>query len=163
MDLRCPNCNSQDLKHLSVAFQEGRYTVNATSRLRGVVVGEGGPDVVVGRANTRGVQQTDLSRKLSPPVKWSYTKALLWSAVITFIALVVYVRSVMSHAGTSSALPAELYAVFFPIVLIIVLAAIWRHNHSTYSREYAEWSRSFICQRCGVVSQLGVAGISAAA
>ena len=45
MDLRCPNCNSTNLKSLSVAFQEGRFSVNASSRLRGVVVGEGGPDV----------------------------------------------------------------------------------------------------------------------
>src|ERR1700675_2921955 len=97
MDLRCPNCNGTDLKSLSVAFQQGRFSVNANSRLRGVVVGEGGPDVVIGRATTRGTQQSDLSKKLSPPTKWSYGKLILWSVGISFVALVVYVRSVMSH------------------------------------------------------------------
>ncbi len=88
MDLRCPNCNSADLKSLSVAFQEGRFSVNTSSRLGGVVVGEAGPDVVVARAKTRGVQQSELSKKFSPPAKWSYGKVLLWSALISLVALI---------------------------------------------------------------------------
>jgi hypothetical protein len=163
MDLRCPSCNSSDLKSLSVAFQEGRFSVNSGSRMRGVLVGEGGPNVVVGRAKTRGTQQSDLSKKFSPPAKWSYGKVVLWSAVISFVALVAYVRSVMSHPGPASSLPVTLYAVIFPVVLVIVLAAIWRHNHSSYSREYDEWSRSFVCQRCGTVSQHALPGRATAA
>lgn len=162
MDLRCPNCNSSDLKSLSLAFQEGRFNVTTRSRLRGVVVGDGGPDVVVGTATTRGVQQSDLSKKLSPPTKWSYGKVVLWSVVVSFAALVIYVRSVMSHPGPASSLPVTLYAVIFPIGLVVLLAAIWRHNHSTYAREYAEWSRSFVCERCGTVSQQDVVRASAA-
>jgi hypothetical protein len=162
MDLRCPNCNGTNLKSMSVAFQEGRFSVNASSRLRGVVVGEGGPDVVIGRATTRGTQQSDLSKKLSPPTKWSYGKLILWSVGISFVALVVYVRSVMSHPGPASSLPVTLYAVIFPIVLAVLLAAIWRHNRSTYSREYGEWSRSFLCERCGTVSKHDLGSAAAA-
>jgi hypothetical protein len=141
------------LKRLSIAYQEGRFSVNTNSRLRGVVVGAGGPDVVIGRATTRGVQQSDLSRKLSPPTKWSYRKLILWSIAISLVALVVYVRSVMSQPGPASTLPVTLYAITFPVVLAILLALVWRHNHSSYRREYAEWDQSFICQRCGMVSQ----------
>lgn len=162
MDLRCPSCNSTELKSLSVAFQEGRFSVSTTSRLRGVVVGADGPDVVIGRATTRGTQQSDLSKKLSPPTKWSYGKLVSWSVGISFVALVVYVRSVMSHPGPASSLPVTLYAFIFPVVFAVLLAAIWRHNHSAYSREYAEWSRSFVCERCGTVSQHDLASASAA-
>jgi|SRR5215470_13047231 len=162
MDFRCPNCNSTDLRSLSLAFQEGRFSVNTRSRLRGVIVGADGPDVVVGRATTRGVQQSGLSKKFSPPRKWSYTKVILWSVAVSFVALVIYVRSVMSQPGPASSLPVTLYAVIFPIVLIVLVAAIWRHNHSTYSREYAEWSRSFVCERCGNVSQHDLPHASAA-
>ena len=162
MDLRCPNCNSADLKSLSVAFQQGRFSVNTSSRLRGVVVGEGGPEVVIGRATTRGLHQSDLSKKLSPPTKWSYGKLVLWSVAISFVALVVFVRSVMSHPGPASSFPVTLYAVIFSVVLVVLLAAIWRHNHSTYSREYAEWSHSFVCERCGTVSQHDLVRDSAA-
>ena len=162
MDLRCPNCNNTNLKRLSLAFQEGRFSVKTRSRLRGVVVGAGGPDVVIGRATTSGLQQSELSRKLSPPTKWSYGKPILWSVVISFVALLVYVRSVMSHPGPASSSPVTLYAVIFPIVLAVLLAAIWRHNHSSYPREYAEWSRSFVCERCGTVSQHDLAHVSVA-
>src|SRR5713101_8860157 len=102
MDLRCPSCNGTDLKKLSLAYQEGRVRVDTRTRLRGVVVGEGGPNVVVGRATTRGIQQTELSRHLSPPAKWSYIKLVLWFAIVSFIALVVYVRSVMSGPAPAS-------------------------------------------------------------
>jgi hypothetical protein len=162
MDLRCPNCNSTDLKSFSLASQQGRFSVNTSSRLRGVVVGASGPDVVIGRATTRGVQQSDLSKKLSPPTKWSYSKLILSSVAISFVALIVYVRSVMSHPGPASSFPLTLYAVIFPVVLAVLLAAIWRHNHSTYSREYADWSRSFVCERCGTVSQHDITRASAA-
>ena len=162
MDLRCPKCNSSDLKSVSVVFQEGRFSVNTSSRLRGVAVGAGGPAVVIGRATTRGQQQSDLSKKLSPPKKWSYGKLILWSVGVSFVALIVYVRSVMSHPGPASSLPVTLYAVMFPVAIALLLAAIWRHNHSSYSREYAEWSRSFVCERCGTVTQHDLVHASAA-
>src|ERR1700682_2472363 len=64
MDLRCPSCNGTDLKKLSLAYQQGRVRVDTRTRLRGVVVGEGGPNVVVGRATTRGIQETEQSKLL---------------------------------------------------------------------------------------------------
>jgi len=153
MDLRCPSCNGADLKKLSLAYQEGRFQVDTRTRLSGVVVGEGGPNVVVGRAATRGIQQTKLSRHLSPPGKWSYKKLVLWSAIVSFVALVVYVRSVMSDPAPTSSLPVTLYAVLAPAAFISLVALFWRHNHSTYQRQFAQWNQSFICERCGTVSQ----------
>src|ERR1700730_9909048 len=149
MDLRCPNCNSIDLKKLSLACQEGRVSVNTRSRLRAVVIGDGGPGVVVGRATTRGTHQTELSRQLSPPRKWSYLKLIVWSVVFSLVALVVYVRSVMAEPAPASSLPVRLYALFSPMVFLVLLALYWRHNHSTHSRQYALWDRSFVCERCG--------------
>lgn len=153
MDLRCPSCNGADLKKLSLAYQEGRFQVDTRTRLRGVVVGEGGPNVVVGRATTRGIQQTELSKHLSPPAKWSYMKLVLWSAFVSLVALVVYVRSVMSSPPPASTLPVKLYAVLAPVAFLLLVALYWRHNHSTYQSQYAQWNRSFICERCGAVSQ----------
>jgi hypothetical protein len=153
MDLRCPSCNGGDLKKLSLAYQEGLFQVDTRTRLRGVVVGDRGPSIVVGRATTRGIQQTELSKHLSPPAKWSYKKLVLWSAIVSFFASVVYVRSVMSGPAPASSLPVTLYAVLAPSAFIVLVALFWRHNHSTYRRLYAEWDRSFICQQCGSLSQ----------
>jgi transcriptional regulator with XRE-family HTH domain len=160
MDLRCPKCNSADLKKLSFAWEEGRSSVNTRTRLRGGVVGDGGPDLVVGRATTHGTHQTELSKRLSPPAKWSYLKLVVLSALLSLVALIVYVHSVMSGPVPASSLPAKLYAVLFPVGFLVLLALFWRHNHSTYSREYAEWDRSFLCERCGEVSQHDLSGAS---
>src|SRR6202035_6135558 len=70
MELQCPNCKSTDLKKVSLAYQEGLQRVSTRTRLRGVVVGSDGPDVVVGRATTKGTQQTVISKALAPRTKW---------------------------------------------------------------------------------------------
>ena len=74
----------QDLKKFSLAYQEGISHVNARTRLRGVVVGSDGPDLVVGSGTTKGIQQTAISRTLAPPTKWSYRKLVGWSVLVFF-------------------------------------------------------------------------------
>jgi len=151
MDLRCPKCSSTDLKKVSLAYQEGLFHVNARTRMLGLLFASGGPDVMVGRATTSGVQQSSLSKSLAPPTKWSYLKLILWSAAISFVALVAYVRVVMTSPPPVSSLPVMVYVVVAPLVLVFLFVSVWRHNHSTYRRRYDEWSHSFICQRCGDV------------
>ena len=152
MDLRCPKCSSTDLKKVSLAYQEGLFRVDTRTRMLGLLFASGGPDVMVGRATTRGVQQSALSKSLVPPTKWSYLKLILWSAAISFVALVTYVRVVMTSPPPVSSLPVKIYAVVAPLVFLCLVVSIWRHNHSGYQRQYAEWDQSFICERCGAVS-----------
>ena len=92
MDLRCPKCSSTDLTKVSLAYQEGLFHVTARTRMLGLLFASGGPDIMVGRATTSGVQQSALSKSLVPPTKWSYLKLILWSAAISFVSLVAYVR-----------------------------------------------------------------------
>jgi len=153
MDLHCPRCGSTDFRKVSVAYQEGLYRVDTRTRITGVLIGSGGPDMIVGRTRTKGFRQTELSKLLSPPVKWSYWKLLLWSGIVSLVALIAYVNHVMGSRPPVSVLPVELYAVLAPAVFIVLAAAFWRHNHSTYGRRYAGWDRSFVCERCGAVSQ----------
>ena len=101
MDLRCPKCSSTDLKKVTLAYQEGLFHLDTRTRMLGLLFASGGPDVAVGRATTRGVQQSALSKSLSPPTKWSYLKLILWSAAISFVALVAYVRVVMTSPNPS--------------------------------------------------------------
>ena len=46
--------------------------------------------------------------------------------------------------------PASMVAADICVVLFLVH---WKHNQSTYPLEYAYWNRSFICERCGAVSE----------
>jgi hypothetical protein len=34
-----------------------------------------------------------------------------------------------------------------------LLFLVWRHNHTAYAQQYAQWDRSFLCERCGAISQ----------
>src|SRR5258708_12868762 len=87
MDLRCPKCNSNSLKNVSLAYQEGTYHIDTRSRMRGLLFAGGGPAILVGRTTTRGTQQSALSKCLWPPTKCSYVKLVLSPGVVALIAL----------------------------------------------------------------------------
>ncbi len=155
MDLQCPNCNSDDLKKVTLAYREGLQHVSTRTRVRGVVVGSDGPDLVVGRATTEGRLQTEISKVLTPPKKWSYGK-FLGGSLLLFLSvgwIVFYVNTITKNASSVSSVPLMIYAVLSTGVFVAVFLVYWKHNHSTYPRQYAQWDRSFICERCGAVSQ----------
>jgi hypothetical protein len=152
MDLNCPRCSSSDLKRASLAYQEGLYRVNTRTRIIGFLMGGDGPGIIAGNARTRGSHQTEISKLLSPPMKWSYLKLVLWSGGFSIFALIAYVIHVNSTAPPVSSLPVKLYVVFGPIFLALLAFVFWRHNRVKYKAQYIQWERSFICQRCGAVS-----------
>jgi hypothetical protein len=158
MDLHCTHCQSTDLRKVSLVYQQGRFDVKARTRLRGLLLGTGGPDLIVGSTNTIGVLQTQLSRHLHPPVKWSYLKLVGWFALGSFVALIAYVQSVMGSFGTASSLPVSIYVVVVSCLFLFLGFLIWRHNHCAYPVQYAEWERSFLCMRCGSVSAQPIEG-----
>jgi fatty acid desaturase len=153
MDLRCLDCNSTDLKRFSLAYQESVRHVDTRTRLRAFLFGSDGPNLIVGRADTQGVHWTQLSRVLSPPRKWSYVRLILWSLIVTLAALFAYVVFVASSVPPVSTFPMKMYIFVAPVAFLVLGFAVWRHNHLTFPKEYAQWNRSFICQRCGAVSQ----------
>jgi hypothetical protein len=152
MNLCCPQCNSSDLKKVSLAYQEGLYRVNTQTRITGFLIGSDGLDIFTARARTRGLQQTEMSKLLSPPVKWSYLKLLLWAVLVTILALIAYVIHVNSTPPPVSSLPPKLYVVFAPMLLVFLMFVFWRHNRITYQAQRIQWECSFICERCGAVS-----------
>ncbi len=152
MDLRCPNCNSSDLKKASLAYEEGLTRGTSKSRFRALLFGEDGPNVVVGTAVMKGMYQTELSRALRPPKKRSYGKLLLWAGVVSVVSLIFYSHTVMSSASLVSALSVVMFGVMGTVVFLSLLFMIWRHNHLVYPRRYEKWERAFLCKRCGGVS-----------
>jgi len=166
MDLRCPDCNSTDLKKVSLAYEEGLFRNEGRTRLRAVAVGSGGPDLVAGRATTRTTHQTALSKRLAPPVKWPYLKVIFWSVLgfLTVGWLVFYVNTITTKAETVVSTPVILFALISVPIVVVLLLVIWRHNHLTYPRRYVEWDRSFICEHCGTLSQhdLGTRSVAGA-
>src|SRR5271170_425165 len=109
MDLRCPDCNSVDLKRVSLAYQESVRHVDTRTRLRAFLFGSDGPNLIVGKAVTQGVHWTQLSKVLSPPRKWSYVRLILGILVVTVAALFAYVIFVASSPPPVTTLPLKMY------------------------------------------------------
>jgi hypothetical protein len=57
MDVPCPKCNSTDLKKVSLAYEEGLYQSDKRAQFRGVLIGSGGPGVLVGTSKTKGTNR----------------------------------------------------------------------------------------------------------
>jgi len=152
--LRCSNCNSTYLKKVSLAYQQGLFYTVAHSRLRAVAVGSCGPDLLIGTATTHGVHQSVLSKQLSPPVKWPYRKLVLWWAVVSFSIgwIIFYMTSSLKHSAVLSP-PLILFSRLSAVTSVLLLVLFWRHNQTTYKRRYSQWERSFLCQRCGTVTE----------
>ena len=155
MDMRCPKCNSTDLKKLSLAYEEGLYGSKGHTRLSAALVGGSGPDLIVGRATTRASHQSVLSKRLKPPTKWSYVKVISWSVVLFLSVgwLVFYVNTIAKSATTVMSPALTGYGLLVAVVFASIVVLVVRHNLSVYPKRIAEWDRSFICQRCGAINR----------
>jgi hypothetical protein len=154
MELHCPQCGNNGLTKLSLVYQEGLFQTQQSSRVRAAVIGGTGPDLVLGRGTARASHQSVLSSQLSPPAKWSYLKIGSW-AVLVFLCvgwLILYVNTVRTNSTTVLSASVTLFALVAAAIFALLLILAWRHNHSSYQRQYAQWDRSFICQRCGAVT-----------
>src|SRR5208283_4394012 len=109
------------------------------TRLSAALVGGNGPDLVVGRATTQASHQSTLSKRLSPPSKWSYLKVGSWSVLLFLCVgwLVFYVNTVTTNSSTVSSPPLTLFALCSAGIFVLLMFLIWRHNHAIYSERYA--------------------------
>ena len=108
----------------------------------------------MGEASTHASHQSALSKRLTPPVKWSYRKVIFWSALVVLCGgwLVFYVNTITGSATTVMSPALAGYALVASVVFVFVVL-VMRHNLSVYPKRFAEWERSFICQRCGTISK----------
>jgi len=138
----------------SLAYQEGIFRTVAHTRFRALVVGGRGQDFVIGKATTRGFHQSVLSKQLKPPVKWSYRKLILWW-VLVFLSIgwiVFYINTITKNSAGVLSPPLTLFALLSAGTLLL-LVLFWRHNQTTYKRRYSQWERSFLCHRCGTLTE----------
>jgi hypothetical protein len=149
MELRCPNCGSTELRKVSLAYEEGRFYVRSRTRLRALLFGADGPDFAVGRAHTVGILEAGLSKRLQPPVKWSYLKLVGWLALGSVAALIAHVQWVMSSSERVSSLSVAIFAFSTLSLFLLSVFLFWRHNRFVYPRKRVEWEQSFLCRRCG--------------
>jgi hypothetical protein len=49
--------------------------------------------------------------------------------------------------------PLILFALLSAATFLLLLVLFWRHKQSTYKRRYSRLERSFLCRRCGAVTE----------
>lgn len=152
VELQCPKCGSTDLRKVSLVYQDGLSHTKAKGRHVGFLFGGPGPAIVTGTSVKRGMLQSELSKSLKPPAKWSYAKLVAGSFLLTCAALFAYIVFASASAPPVSTLPVKLYVFLAPVAFVLLTVLFWRHNHLVYPRLFAEWDRSFLCQRCGTIS-----------
>ena len=88
-------------------------------------------------------------------MKWSYRKLTLWWVVV-FLSIgwiVFYINTITKNSAAVSSPPLTLFALLSAATFLLMLVLLWRHNQSAYKRRYSLWQRSFICQRCGTLTE----------
>jgi uncharacterized membrane protein YobD (UPF0266 family) len=88
-------------------------------------------------------------------VKWSYRKLILWWA-LAFLSTgwIVFYRSIITNNSVAVlSRPLTLFALLSAVTFLLLLVLFWRHNQTTYKRRYFHWARSFLCQRCGTLTE----------
>jgi hypothetical protein len=138
-----------------VVDQEGLFYTAARTRLRAVAVGGCGPDLIIGKATTRGFHQSVLSEQLRPPVKWSYRKLILWWGLLFLSAgwIIFYVNAITRNSSAVLSPPLIVFSWLSAVTFLLLLVLFWRHNQSTHKHRYSQWERSFLCQRCGTLTE----------
>jgi hypothetical protein len=95
------------------------------------------------------------SSQLNPPVKWSYRKLILrWALMFLSIGWILfYINSFIKHSSAVLSPPLILFFRIAVVILLLLVVLFWRHNQFAYKRRYSQWERSFLCQRCGTLTE----------
>lgn len=139
----CPNCNSTDLKKISLIYTAGMY--ESRGRMRGLFLGSS-DGWLYGRY--RGTNQSHLSKIVGPPGKFPYiAPTILW--ILGFFVVMAF-----AGRGRLSTLMAIVSMVYLFLLPAYLLGALFS-NLFLRAKKLRTWERKFMCQRCGNTSEIG--------
>lgn len=136
----CPNCNSTDLRRLSLIHAAGSYETRGG--ILGFLLGDG---LLFG--GYRGASQSRLSKMAGPPRKGSYLgPAILW--LVGFFI-------VMAFAGRGKlSTPTAIFSMAYLVLLPTLLIGTFVYNLFLRPKKLRDWENKFMCQRCGAVTEI---------
>ena len=133
--MQCPQCRSENVQRLEVAYYGGTKTIDASSHTAGVGSISGMLGLSGSVTNTTGVSQSLIAHQSSPPLK----KSFKWSVIAIIVGLLF-----MSGSGG--------WMVFGGLLLIsgVTLAIIAaKFNSEQWPSMYELWRNSWVCHKCG--------------
>ena len=81
---------------------------------------------------------------------------LLWwmgACVLSIGWIIFYINTIPRNSSAVLSPPLILFSRLSAGAFLLFLDLFWRHNRSTYKRRYSQWERSFLCQRCGTLTE----------
>jgi len=149
--MECSVCHSTNLVKVSLAYEQGLSGYQGQSRSRGLSLGTGGVGLWGDWTRSTGMLQTRLSARLNPPRKWSY-----WTTLKVWFAGLIVLWFVGVALTPASAYKAKEFIREVTWALDVYLGAlvffgwlVWRYNRRIFPVKHRNWSRSFLCRRCG--------------
>jgi len=76
--------------------------------------------------------------------------------VLVFLSIgwiVFYINTGIKNPPAVLSPPLILFSGLSAATFLLLLVLFWRHNESVYKRRYSQWERSFLCQRCGSLTE----------
>ncbi len=151
INTECPKCNSQDTVKLSLLHMSGISNVSTTTKSAGIGIGiASGKKLGIGagggKGKTTGTHQTKLSELSAPPENTgvSFSKMDVIALVVGFIIWCLCIS-----AGNDT-LP-YLGWLGYGLVIAFIYHRGRQKRTTEYEYEYSNWSKKFMCNRCGCV------------
>jgi hypothetical protein len=140
MSLCCSSCQGQNVQKLSLVYENGISQVSGKADSVGVGYGNGF-SLGMGTSKIRGTQQTELSKRASPPLK----KGIIRNLLIYFLVF-VFVPHILS-AG-------NIVLLYLLSICCIGIAAFHtiknlNYNKNVYPGFFDQWNKKYICLTCG--------------
>lgn len=125
----CSNCNSADIRKLSLVYESGLSFVDTST----TGVGFAGGGLGVGGAHTKGTHVTAISQKAAPPTKQSYGPAVFMLVATAMLALIWHLW------------------VIGVVLAIVMVVGTSDYNKKKWPPLYAAWDQKYLCGRCGAM------------
>ena len=157
--MNCPTCSSDQIQRFSAIYEAGTSTIQSKSSGGGVAfTGKGMVPILTG-SSSKGVQQTTLAAKASPPSKQSVGGTIAFAVFgVPIVAFVLaFVASFVAHMADVGAESADLItsSIFWIALVGLFLSGIGlattqhRYNRDEWPAQHAEWERKWFCHKCG--------------
>ena len=63
------------------------------------------------------------------------------------------IKTIAKNSAAVLSPPLTLFALLSAATFLLLVVLFGRHNQITYKRRSSQWERSFLCQRCGTLTE----------
>ncbi|MBW4676087.1 MAG: hypothetical protein KME52_19305 [Desmonostoc geniculatum HA4340-LM1] len=141
MPILCSKCQSDNIRKLSLIYQEN--VIHTTSTIRGSI---GSKSTAAYKDET---STTSIGKTASPPQKPEFIPIIIVKA----IAIEWVIFMILSSIFQASFLAGLSLLIGLPLYLFWTLQKNIKYSR-IYPKLYQKWENSFMCQRCGTIFEI---------